>query len=114
MRMTGNPRGALAFFLQEQLRGRGSLASWGLLGPVAQGGPGVQVFQVCAQFLFLECRLCEPSAGSPVSCDCFTRSLPEELLPSTWRNKLTIDLNPSQLCHFNKRRVAMLLILLRT
>lgn len=26
MRMTGNPRGALALFLQEQLRGRGSLA----------------------------------------------------------------------------------------
>lgn len=41
MRMTGSPKSALALLLHESGTAvRGSLASWGLLGPVAQGGAG--------------------------------------------------------------------------
>lgn len=40
MRRTGSPKSALAILPHGRAAGRGSSASWGLSGPVAQGGAG--------------------------------------------------------------------------
>lgn len=110
--MTGSPKCALAF----SPTSRNSLQ--GLLG---QSEPGRLCYPrscrgcagvpgLCLNSLH-GAGLCEPSAAFPVSCDCFTGSFPEVLLPLKdperkqqhgGLKKVTVGLKPSQLWPFNK------------
>lgn len=110
--MTGSPKSALAFSPTSRNSLQGFLGQSDLSGSVTQGAAGVcaGVPGLCLNSLH-GAGLCEPSAAFPVSCDCFTGSFAEVLLPLKdperkqqhgGLKKVTVGLNPSQEWSFNK------------